>query len=142
MIIDLLFTDVEIQFRVRSPKDTGDHRDCCVFFDYQDDKHFYYVHLGAKPNPHSGQIMIVNDAPRLTLTENETPVPWDDYWHQVRVVRKASDRTIAVYFDELEKPIMQASNKTFHGGRIGIGSFDDMDEFDDIKIINLKNEKV
>ena len=34
----------ELTFRVRSTKDTGDHRDCCAFFGYQDDRHFYYVH--------------------------------------------------------------------------------------------------
>ena len=65
LIKDLKVGSFDITFKVRSTKDTGNHRDCCVFFGYQDDQHFYYVHLGAKPDPHSGQIMIVKEAPRL-----------------------------------------------------------------------------
>ncbi|MFM8396666.1 MAG: hypothetical protein ACKOAH_02450 [Pirellula sp.] len=57
LIKDLSAGDVQISFRVRSTHDTGNHRDCCVFFGYQDKEHFYYVHLGAKPDPASGQIM-------------------------------------------------------------------------------------
>ena len=38
--------DFVVTFRVRSTKDTGNHRDCCVFFNYQDPQNFYYVHLG------------------------------------------------------------------------------------------------
>ena len=129
--------DFEITFRVRSTRDTGDHRDCCVFFGYQDDRHFYYVHLGAKPDPHSGQIMIVDDAPRLALTENKTPVAWGDGWHKVRLVRRVIEGTIEIYFDDLETPIMAAKNSKFGAGQVGIGSFDDMNEFDDIMIRQL-----
>lgn len=124
----------EIVFRVKSTKDTGNHRDCCVFFNYVDDQHFYYVHLGARPDPHSGQIMIVNEAPRLALTKNERPVPWDDAWHQVKVVRDVESGTISVYFDDMNKPHMEVSDMTFRVGRIGLGSFDDLNAFDDVVI--------
>lgn len=124
----------EITFRVRSTKDTGNHRDCCVFFNYVDDQHFYYVHLGAKPDPNSGQIMIVKEAPRLALTENERLVPWDNEWHDVRVVRDVESGSIKVYFDDMQTPHMQVNDKRFTHGRIGIGSFDDMNEFDDVVI--------
>ena len=59
LVRDLDLTDTMIEFDVKSTRDTGNHRDCCVFFQYKDPEHFYYVHLGAKPDPHSGQIMIV-----------------------------------------------------------------------------------
>ena len=122
----------ELTFKVRSTKDTGNHRDCCVFFAWQDKTHFYYSHLGAKPDPHSGQIMIVKDAPRKALTTNEMRTPWTDKWHHVKVNRTASTGEIIVYFDDMEKPHMQVSDMTFKRGRIGIGSFDDLNEFDDI----------
>ncbi|MCO8121083.1 hypothetical protein NHH03_04985 [Stieleria sp. TO1_6] len=124
----------EIQFRVKSTKDTGNHRDCCVFFNYTDDQHFYYVHLGAVPDPHSGQIMIVNEAPRLALTKNETKTPWDDQWHNVKLVRDVESGLIAIYFDDMETPHMKVVDKTFTKGRIGIGSFDDLNAFDDVVI--------
>ena len=35
---------------------------------WQDPARFYYVHLGEKPDPHSSQVFIVNDAPRTAIT--------------------------------------------------------------------------
>lgn len=137
LIKDLKLENFEITFRVRSTKDTGNHRDCCVFFDYQDDQHLYYVHLGAQPDPHSGQIMVVDEAPRLALTENENRTPWDSDWHQVKLVRDADSGSITVYFDDMQTPHMQATDKRFRSGRIGIGSFDDMNEFDDV-VVKMK----
>jgi len=127
--------DFVLTFRVKSTKDTGGHRDCCVFFNWQDPQNFYYVHLGARPDPHSGQIMIVKNAPRKAMTKNKNNTPWkNETWHQVKLVRDSKAGTITVYFDDLKKPHMQVKDKTFGKGRIGIGSFDDMNDFDDIEL--------
>lgn len=134
LIKDLNVGNFDITFRVRSTLDTGNHRDCCVFFGYQDDQHFYYVHLGAKPDPVSGQILIVNEAPRTTLTKNEKMTPWTDRWHTVRLVRDIDSGTIEVYFDDMTKPHIRVVDKTFGAGRVGIGSFDDLNEFDDVVV--------
>ena len=57
--------DFVLTVKVQSTNsEAGAHRDMCLFFNYQDPAHFYYVHLGKRPDPHSSQIMIVNDAPR------------------------------------------------------------------------------
>ena len=134
LIKDLELGNFDITFKVRSTKDTGNHRDCCVFFGFQDPTHFYYVHLGAKPDPHSGQIMIVKDAPRLALTRNERRTPWDDQWHTVRLERNVDEGSIKVYFDDMSEPHMKVTDKTFGSGWIGIGSFDDLNEFDNIVV--------
>lgn len=135
LIEDVELTDFIITFRVKSTLDTGNHRDCCVFFCHSDATHFYYVHLGAKPDPHSGQIMIVNDAPRLALTKNKNLTPWkSDTWHHVKLTRTAKDGVIKVYFDDMKTPHMEVTDKTFAKGRIGIGSFDDMNDYDDIRV--------
>ncbi|MEX2578441.1 MAG: hypothetical protein WD342_05225 [Verrucomicrobiales bacterium] len=134
LIRDLEVADFVLTFRVRSTKDTGNHRDCCIFFNYQDNAHFYYAHLGAKADPHSGQIMIVKDAPRVAITDNTKDVAWTDEWHEVKVVRDVSKGTIEVYFDDMETPQLSAVDKTFGKGRIGIGSFDDLNDFDDIRL--------
>ena len=137
LIRDLELSSFAISFKVRSTKDTGNHRDCCVFFNYRDDQHFYYVHLGARPDPHSGQIMIVKEAPRLALTKNEKRTPWDDQWHDVRVERDAESGSIRVYFDDMTTPHMEVFDKSYSTGRIGIGSFDDLNEFDDVVVSKL-----
>ncbi|MFV1968459.1 MAG: hypothetical protein ACC628_23795 [Pirellulaceae bacterium] len=126
--------DFVLTLKVKSTLDTGGHRDCCVFFNHQDPTHFYYVHLGARPDPHSGQIMIVNGVPRVALTQNQKPTPWDDGWHDVKVVRDTEKGSIEIFFDDMETPHIKATDKTFGKGRIGIGSFDDMDDFDDVQL--------
>jgi hypothetical protein len=42
---------------------------------------------------------------------------------------------IEVYFDDFDFPIIKAVDKTFLFGRIGVGSFDDIGGFDNIKVI-------
>ena len=134
LVQGLVIGDSTITFRVKSTLDTGGHRDCCVFFGWQDPAHFYYVHLGAKPDPHSGQIMIVDGADRRAMTENQQPVPWDDDWHKVKLERDIATGRIAVYFDDMTTPLMETTDTTFVAGRIGIGSFDDLNAFDDVRV--------
>ena len=140
LVKDLELSDTLITFQVKSTRDTGGHRDCCVFFNWQDPEHFYYVHLGAKPDPASGQIMIVDGTPRRPLTKNTKPVPWDDQWHSVKLVRDVASGRIAVYFDDLKTPLMEVTDKTFTSGRVGIGSFDDMNDFTAVKVAGRKAE--
>ncbi|MFN5852602.1 MAG: alpha/beta hydrolase [Pirellulaceae bacterium] len=126
--------DFLLRFRVRNLEDTGGHRDCCVFFGYQDPEHFYYVHLGAKPDPASGQIMIVDGAPRRPLTDNKKEVPWSDGWHWVQVERNVKSGTIRVYFDDMTQPLYEVVDKSFGKGLVGFGSFDDKNAFDDLSL--------
>lgn len=141
LVKDLELADFVLTFSVRSTKDTGNHRDCCVFFAHQNPDQFYYTHLGAVPDPASGQIMIVNNAPRTPLTKNEKNVPWDDDWHQVKVTRQSATGQIDIYFDDFETPHMTVSDKTFGAGKIGLGSFDDMNDFDNVKVFGTIVEK-
>ena len=137
LIKDLQLESFELSFRVKSTKDTGNHRDCCVFFAFQDAQNFYYVHLGAKPDPHSGQIMIVKNEPRKAITKNTKLTNWDDDWHKVKLVRHFKSGEIKIYFDDMSKPHMKAVDTKFGSGQVGIGSFDDMNAFDDIVVKKL-----
>ena len=135
LLKDIKVADFVLELKIKSTLDTGNHRDACLFFNYQDPAHFYYVHMGKRADPHSCQIMIVNNAPRTMITKKQTKgIPWDDRWHNVKIVRRTGDGTIEVYFDDMNTPVMTAVDKTFGDGRVGIGSFDDMDSFDDVKL--------
>lgn len=127
-------TDFELTARVQETHtDAGPHRDLCFFWGYQDPTHFYYVHLGAKADPHACQIFIVNDAPRTKITAKEAKgTPWTEGWHDVKVVRRVDDGAMEVYFDDMREPYMTANDKTFTWGRVGIGTFDDHGNFDDV----------
>lgn len=134
LVRNLELADFVMLVDVRNLADTGGHRDCCIFFAHRSPSQFYYAHLGAKPDPASGQIMIVSEAPRRPLTENQREIPWDERWHRVKLTRDAAAGAIAVYFDDMETPVMQATDKSLERGRLGIGSFDDMNEFDNVLI--------
>lgn len=134
LIKEVELEDFVLMFDVKSTKDTGNHRDCCIFFGYQDASNFYYAHLGAKPDPASGQIMIVKNAPRTPLTKNEKQVGWTGKWQKVKVTRDSNSGQIHIYFDDMKKPQMSVVDKTFGKGRIGIGSFDDMNDFDNVRL--------
>jgi len=143
LVKDVVVGDFVLTAKVQSTNSkAGAHRDMCMFFSYQDPAHFYYVHLGHKPDPNSSQIMIVNGAPRKMITNNKSPgVPWDDGWHDVKVVRRIADGAIEIYFDDMQKPIMTAVDKTFVWGQVGLGSFDDHGNWDDVKLYGVKAEK-
>ncbi len=132
---DRIVGDFQLDVRVLSTHVDYNHRDACVFFGYQSPTEFYYLHLGKVTDQHANQIFIVNNADRskISLTTTEG-TPWDDQWHQVRIIRKIDSDEIQVFFDDLEKPAMTAVDKTFVSGRIGLGSFDDTADWDDFKL--------
>lgn len=130
--------DFVLTARVRSTIPDYGHRDACVFFGHQDADNFYYVHFGKQTDDHANQIFIVNDAPRIKISTKTTEgTPWDDAWHQVKIVRDVESGQIEVYFDDMQQPVMTASNKEFAAGRIGFGSFDDTTQWDDIRLYGL-----
>jgi hypothetical protein len=142
LLKDVVVGDMDLTVKVRSTHPDYGHRDACVVFGYQDPAHFYYVHLGKQADDHANQIFIVNDAPRkkISLTSTEG-TNWDDEWHTVRVSRRPKEGKIAIYFDDMEKPVMTADDKTFAWGRIGLGTFDDTADFDNLEIRGVKVEE-
>jgi hypothetical protein len=136
LLKDVKVTDFELTARVQNTaKNAGPHRDLCIVWGYQDPARFYYVHFGARPDPHACQIFIVNKAPRTMITEKQSKgTPWTDGWHYVKVVRRVSDGSMEAYFDDMKTPVMTAHDKTFKWGQIGIGTFDDNGNFDDVML--------
>lgn len=112
------------------------HRDMVFVFGYQCPAKFYYVHIATAADPNANNVFVVNDAPRKNIaTETNKGNNWGlNKWHTVRIARKASDGTVAVYFDDLTRPIMRAKDATFGAGWVGFGSFDDTGKVTNIKI--------
>lgn len=135
LLKEVVFGDLELTAKVRSTHPDYGHRDAVVVFGYQSPSQFYYVHLGKQADDHANQIFIVNNAARTKISLTSTSgTNWDDNWHTVRVVHNPATGDIAIYFDDLEKPVMTAKDKTFSRGRIGVGTFDDTSDWDDIVI--------
>jgi len=139
---EVVVSDFMLDLKFRSTIPDYNHRDLCLFFGYQDESHFYYVHFGKKTDDHANQIFIVNDKPRTKIsTKTTSGIPWDDEWHHARIERNVETGTINVYFDDMETPVMTATDKTFTWGQVGIGSFDDTGDFDDIRLFGTRVQK-
>ena len=135
LVSDVVVGSFIYDVRFQSTARDYPHRSLCLFFGYQDPAHMYYVHFGQRTDDHANQIFIVNDAPRTKISTSTTAgTPWDDEWHRARITRDVETGKIEVYFDDFEKPIMTATDKTFQWGQVGIGSFDDTGRFDRIRL--------
>lgn len=135
LVKNLDLSDFELEVKLRSTARDYGHRDLCLFFDYQDPSHFYYIHLGKEADPHAHSIFLVDGLPRMSIAEKRTNgTPWTDGWHQVRLIRDTQSGLIQVFFDDMKTPIMTGHNKTFLHGQIGVGSFDDTGQFDDLVV--------
>jgi len=142
LLKDVTVGDLELTAKVRSTHPDYGHRDAVIVFGFQDPAHFYYVHLGKQADDHANQIFIVNNEARKKISVTSTSgTNWDDNWHNVKVVRKVADGTIEIYYDDMTKPVMTAKDETFKWGRIGVGTFDDTSDWDDIVVRGVKVEK-
>jgi hypothetical protein len=132
-------TDFTLEANVRSTFKDYDHRDMVAVFGYQDSAHFYYVHFGKKADDHANQIFIVNDAPRVKISRlTSAGTNWDDDWHKIKISRDVESGAIDVYFDDMDKPVMHAEDQTFSHGQVGVGSFDDTGDWDDVEVRGKK----
>lgn len=145
LIEGLWLTDFVIEARMKTTKEWYNHLDLCLFFGHQDAAHFYYVHIAPAPNsdPHANSVFLVNGEPRKSIgfDRNDGTTWVEGVYHKVRIVRDTESGSIEVFFDDMNTPIMKAEDKTFTFGRIGLGSFDDIGNFDNIRIWgNLKED--
>ena len=115
--------DVECQ---QTSREYG-HRDMVFVLGYQSPSRYYYAHIASKADDHANQIFLVNDAPRKKIsTMSNSGNNWGkDRWKTVRIRRDLQSGEIAVYFHDLSKPVMTATDRTFAAGRVGFGTFDD-----------------
>jgi len=135
LIKDVNVTSFVLRLDMLSTTDYYTGRDLCLFFGYQDPAHFYYAHIADVADSVHNSIHIVNNAARTPIADyRNSGNSWDDGWHDVRLVRDVDTGTIAVYFDDMAEPVMTAVDTTFTWGKVGVGSFDDTGQFDNIHL--------
>ena len=113
-------------------------RSMIVVFNYVDTLHFYYAHFssdrGTEQPVHNG-VFIVNGEPRKRIAGIDAPPALPDReWHKVRIARDAGSGAIEVFVDDQKEPLFSVVDRTFTCGQIGIGSFDETGDFDDIRL--------
>jgi len=105
------------------------NNDLCLAFAGVSDSEFYYAHLGETADGVHLQLHVVNNADRKAITTTRAKaLPWKpNHWHPIKLVRDTSSGSIKVWFED--QVVLEASDKTFGKGRIGLGSFDDLGAF-------------
>ncbi len=139
LLKDLRVGDFVLEADVQSTVKPYPQQDLCLFFGYQDNDHFYYAHLAKKTDKANNQIFIVNGADRQMISLRTTSgTDFGTDWTHVKVVRKTADGTIEVYWDDMTTPAMTAQSKVFVWGQVGVGSYDDLGNFDTIVLRGAK----
>jgi len=119
------------------------HRDACIFYGFTNPSNFYYTHIATKADPHAHNIFLVNDKPRTAIATRTTKgIKWgQNAFHHVRLVRRGSDGTILVYYDDMSKPLMEAKDTHFDWGWVGFGTFDDQGVVTNIRLWAKETKK-
>ena len=135
------YADFTLKCKVRcdAPIDRR-YRDIVIIFGYQDDTHFYYAHLSnISDDLHNGIMLIDGDYRRKLSMALPQPILVDKEFHKLEIRRDTASGDIEIYFDS--KMVMEAKDKTFTAGKVGLGSMDDVGSFDDFyvkgRILNL-----
>lgn len=110
------------------------NNDLCIAFAGRSESEFYYAHLGESADGVHLQMHVVNQADRKAITtQRANSLPWQpNHWHQIKLVHDASSGSMKVWFDD--QLVLEAADKSFGKGRIGVGSFDDLGAFRNIVV--------
>ena len=131
-----LFTRVSLELEVKCLAAVDvERRDVDLVLGYESPAKFYYVHLSAVTDDVHNGIFIVSNSDRRRIDSGKgIPFLKDQLWHRVRATRDGVTGRIEVYFDGSEQPILSAIDTSIKSGRVGVGSFDDVAEFRNIKV--------
>ena len=136
LIAHLQFDDFVLDCDCQQTGREYGHRDMVFIFGFQGPDQFYYAHIASRTDDHANQVFIVNRAPRRKLPgSTNAGNNWGlNVWHRVRLERRTRTGLIRLYFDDMTKPIMEAEDKTFSRGWVGVGSFDDTGRIANLRI--------
>lgn len=132
--------DYRARVRIDEPV-SRDDRDVVLVFNHTSPTRFSYAHLSQDNTiyPHNG-IFVVDDADRVRVddqwdgTVGAPPAIDDTAWHDVRLTFDPRTDRVAVYVDDLRRPLMTGTDATFDSGRVGFGSFDNYGRVRDVVV--------
>jgi hypothetical protein len=115
-----------------------------VAFGYQDTLRFYYAHVSVDKGDHAvhNGLFKVDGGERFRIAgQGSAPVLPDQNWHEVRIVRRVSTGEMELYADRDPQPRFRHVDGSFRFGRIGLGSFDETGDFDDLRLEGLASSE-
>ena len=139
LLKDYDVTDFVFTGKMKCYEDTlTSARDMVVVFHYIDQTHFYYVHFSKSSGRVHNIMGLVNGKDRVKINHEpigETIPRLVDYeFHDFKVSYNSKSGDIKAYLDEMNTPIITATDTTLSHGLVGVGSFDDYGCYDDIQL--------
>jgi hypothetical protein len=136
LLPQFIWSDYQFSLRAKTLEPaTTVRRDVVLIFGYVDSTHFYYVHISSDSDDKFHNVMMKVDG-ETRQTIHQSPLPearLTGDWHAIRVAHE-SNGSIQVYVDNMDTPLMTASDQSFPAGAVGFGCFDDRALFDDVVI--------
>jgi hypothetical protein len=114
-------------------------RSLIIVFAYRDPAHFDYAHLstdtGLKQPVHNG-VFHVFGGERVRISSQEGPAafPAKDHWYHVVLNYDGAKGEVRVTVDGKAIPALHAVDLSLHSGKVGLGSFDEVGDFKNVKI--------
>jgi hypothetical protein len=129
--------ELEVDLRTLQPERFG--ADIIVIFGYQDPHHYYYAHISNDSDNKYHHVIYKVEGGKGSRTQidNETdPEPkLKNGWQKLRLTRSADGR-VEVFVDDMQNPTLTAEDSTWPRGRVGLGSFNDNAQFDNLLVRN------
>jgi hypothetical protein len=136
MLQQVMVSDFNLSARIQCSTSPLSSREMGVVFGYQDPGHYYYVHLSSNGNQGGSRIFVVNGAEWKPLQlVASSPAAWaDGVEHRVRIERNTVAGEIRVYVDNAENPVLEAHDKTYLKGLVGVGTLDGKGKVDQVEL--------
>lgn len=128
------FSRVTVEADVRPRR-----RSLIIVFAYRDPAHFDYAHLstdtGMKQPVHNG-VFHVFGGERVRISSQEGPAafPATNHWYHVVLKYDGTKGEVRVTVDGKAVPALHAVDLSMHSGKVGLGSFDEIGDFKNVKI--------
>jgi hypothetical protein len=127
----------ELELKVKRDPIEAKEGDVLVIFGFQDKLHFYYAHLSSD----DGNVAVHNGIFRVNGGDRERiagvgarPALPDENWRRVRIVRNVGSGELKLFLDDDAEPRFEATDRAHAFGLVGVGSFDNTGEFDDLRL--------
>ena len=132
----------KVVFEVEVKKEPADlrnrHTSLMFAYAFQDEAHFNYVHVSvdaAKQQPVHNGVFHVFGGERVRISPLEGPHTLEEKWQKVRVEFDGSTGRVKCFVDGQTSPSITAIDESLRWGKIGIGSFFDIGDFRNFKIV-------
>jgi hypothetical protein len=130
-----VFGDFILEADLLAVKDTGQKGTVCFFLGIRDSSKYYYAQLTTRDSAVQGIYLVKDSLIKPLITVTKTMSEWKSgFDHKIRLERNIVRRTITVFIDNMEHPVLFVKDFELVMGGIGIGTFSGPARFDNLKI--------